>query len=87
MTMQQISNILDEKINENEGKVVITFFEIRIKYNLSEIETNEFLKLSRTRLENLGYSVYFTGAKYNYQDTIKIVEPNELLVAIKDNLN
>lgn len=82
MTIQDITNLLDEKIEKDEKKIVITFYEIRVKHNLSEEETDEFLRLCMTRLENLGYKVYFTGAKYVYNNTNKIVEPNELLVAI-----
>ena len=87
MTMQEITEYLDNKINEDENIVIITFFAVRIKFDLSEAETQEFLRLCRTRLENLGYQVYFTGAKYTYQGISKIVQSNELMVAIKDNLD
>lgn len=87
MTMQEITNYLDNKINSNEDIVIITFYEVRIKFDLSEDETQEFLRLCRTRLENLGYQVYFTGAKYTYQGVSKVVQSNELMVAIKDNLD
>lgn len=87
MTMQEITEYLDNKINENENIVIITFYEVRIKFDLSEDETQEFLRLCRTRLENLGYQVYFTGAKYTYQGVSKVVQSNELMVAIKDNLD
>ena len=39
--------------------------------------------VSINNFENLGYRVYFTGAKYNYQGENRIVESNEYLVAIK----
>ena len=87
MTMQEITQYLDNKINEDENLVIITFYEVRIKFDLSEEETQEFLRLCRTRLENLGYQVYFTGAKYMYQGVNKVVQSNELMVAIKDNLD
>ena len=51
--------------------------------NLSEDEIDEVLRLARNKFENLGYRVYFTGAKYNYQGENRIVESNEYLVAIK----
>ena len=86
MTMQEITRYLDNKIDENENIVIITFYEVRIKFDLSEEETQEFLRLCRTRLENLGYEVYFTGAKYMYQGQNKVVQTNELMVAIKGNL-
>ncbi len=87
MTMQEITEYLDNKINEDENIVIVTFYEVRIKFDLSEEETQEFLRLCRTRLENLGYQVYFTGAKYTYQGVSKVVQSNELMVAIKDNLD
>ena len=83
MTTQEIINYLDEKIKNNPDKIVITFYEIRVKLDLSEEQTDEFLKLSRTRLENLGYQVYFTGAKFEYANVHRVVEDNELMVAIK----
>ena len=86
MTMQEITNYLDNKINSNEDIVIITFYEVRIKFNLSEGETQEFLRLCKTRLENLGYLTYFTGVKYEYQGVKKEVQSNELMVAIKENI-
>ena len=83
MTLKFITDYIDDKIRKDENKVVFSFYEIRIKLDLSEEETDEFLKLSRTRLENLGYHVYFTGAKFTYNNTNMVVQPNELMVAIK----
>ena len=87
MTMQEITEYLDNKINSDENIVTITFYEVRIKFDLSEEETQEFLRLCKTRLENLGYQVYFTGAKYMYQGQNKVVQSNELMVAIKEILD
>ena len=83
MPLQDITDFIDKKIDQNPNLVVFTFYEVRIKLDLTEEETDEFLKLSRTRLENLDYQVYFTGAKYMFNNEEKIVEDNELLVAIK----
>ena len=87
MTMQEITQYLDNKINSDENIVIITFYEVRIKFDLSEEQTQEFLRLCMKRLENLGYQVYFTGAKYMYQGESKVVQTNELMVAIKENLD
>ena len=38
---------------KNENKLVVTFYEIRVTNNLKESETETFLKLCKTRLENL----------------------------------
>ena len=67
----------------NENLIKIKFFEIRVTHNLSEVETFEFIRLARNKLENLGYNVYLTNAKYQYKGKQYIVQDNELLVAIK----
>ena len=77
MTLEELDKDINKKIAENEEFVRYTFFE------LSEDEIDEVLRLARNKFENLGYRVYFTGAKYNYQGENRIVESNEYLVAIK----
>ena len=81
-------NIIEEylmnKIDENEKIIRCTFYEIRVKLNISENDETEFLKFARIRLENLGYRVYFTGAKFTYENANRTVQPNELIIAIKD---
>jgi predicted RND superfamily exporter protein len=84
MTIQEITNYIDKKINENESFIRITFFEIRVKYGLSEKETDTFLELAKNKFENMGYNVYFTGAKFIYDNSNRTVQPNELMIAIKD---
>ena len=81
--LELIDSILQEKININENIIKIKFFEIRVTHNLSEVETFEFIRLARNKLENLGYNVYLTNAKYEYQGKQYTVPENELLVAIK----
>lgn len=84
MTMQEFGDYLDRKIEENEKFIKITFYEIRVKYDLTEKETNLFLELAKNKFENIGYRVYFTGEKYIYQNEYKIVQSNELMIAIKE---
>lgn len=74
---------LKEKFNKNPNFIKYSFYEIRVKYNLSEQETDRFLQLISTKLQNKGYNVYFTGAEFVYNNTNMIVKPNELLIAIK----
>lgn len=83
MNLNYITNYIDDKINKNSEYIDISFFELRIKEKLSKDETNQFLDYAKIRLENLGYKVYFTGDNYTYNNAIKIVKDNELLVAIK----
>ena len=79
-----IEKYLMDKIAQNEDFVVCSLFEIRIKLDISEDQETEFLRFAKIRLENLGYDVYFTGAKYTYQNEERVVQDNELIVAIKN---
>lgn len=84
MTTQFIENYWQDKLGED--CIVCTFYDLRVKNNLSESEVDEFLQLSRNKLENNGYDVYFTGAKYKYHGEEKVVETNQYIVAIKDGV-
>ena len=84
MTPKFVTQYLDKKINENENYIVCTFYDLRIRNNLSEGEVDRFLELAKIRLENMNYNVYFTTAKYTYQNVEKIVQDNEYMVAIKE---
>lgn len=83
MTLEFIDNYLNEKIAENEDIIIYTFYELRIKNNLSEEDIYKFLELNKIRLENLGYKTYFVGEKFKYDGIDKTVQDNELMVAIK----
>ena len=83
MTLLEIDKIINEKIEENEKKIIFSFFELRIKENLNKEETSNFLVLAKTKLENLNYLVYKTGQSYIYNGEEKVVEENQLLVALK----
>ena len=84
MNTQFVEDYIILKMTKDESKIVFTFFELRVKNNLTEQQVNEFLRLSKIRLENLDYQVYFTGAKYTYKGEINKVEDNQLMVAIKE---
>ena len=79
-----IENTLKDKINSNPNYIRYTFYELRVKYNLSEEDADRFLFLIRIKLENEGYNVYFTRAKFEYNNARMIVQDNELMIAIKD---
>ena len=85
MTLEELDREINNKISQNDEFVRYTYFELKVRHNLSEGEIDEVLRLARNKFENLGYKVYFTGAKYNYKGEEKIVESNEYLVAIKDS--
>ena len=83
MTLEFVDSLINQKINANEDYVRFTFYELRVKYNLTEDETNKFLELAKNKFENMQYEVYFIGDTYNYQGNNKEVEQNELMIAIK----
>ena len=83
MTLEDIRNSTDKKIIENENFIKYTFYELRVKEDLSEEEMYSFISLAGTRLKNLGYAIYRTGQKYFYNYKENIVKENELIVAIK----
>ena len=82
MTLNEFTNFLDKKIQENNNYIRITFYELRIKYDLSEQETEDFIKLAKNRLTNLGYEVYTNEKDKNLKNDI-ILEDNELVIAMK----
>ena len=75
---------LMNKIKENDKLIRCTFWEIRVSLDISEQEETQFLKCSKEILENLEYTVYFTGAKFTYENPNRTVQPNELMIAIKE---
>jgi len=83
MTLEDIRESTDKKISENKNYIKYTFYELRVKENLSEEEMYYFISLASTRLKNLGYSVYRTGQKYFYDYKEQYVKENELLKKIK----
>lgn len=85
MSIQFVEDYIQDKINKNENEIIYTFYELRVKNNLSEEEVDEFLRLNKIRLENLGYKVFFIGAKFVYQNANRTVQPNQFMVAIKED--
>ena len=82
-----IEKTLDNKFTKDRNFIKYTFYELRVKLNLSELELYHFLRLIEIKLENLGYKVYFTGDKYVLNEKNKQVKDNELLIAIKEQRN
>ena len=84
MTMQFVTEYTEKKVDENPNFIKYTFYELRLKNNLSEDDVKEFLKLSEIYFTNKGYKIYHTGDDYNYNNQYSIVQDNELLIAIKE---
>lgn len=86
MSLEDISKIIDEKMDNGNGKIVFTFYEVNLKYNFSKEDKQKFLRLAETKLENLGYKCYFEKQQYEYMGGVHNLEPNEVMVAIRKNL-
>ena len=84
MIKELCTRLLDSKIAENKNFIRFTFYELRVKHNLSEEDTNEFLRLAMIYLENKGYEVYIGNSRYTYNNANQNVQPNELLIAFKN---
>ena len=84
MTMKFVTEYIDKKLEENKNFVRYTFYELRVKNNLSEEDVEEFLDVNKDYFENKNYKVFFTGEEYEYKGTKNKVEQNELMVAIKE---
>ena len=87
MKMDYVGKYIEYKLLENEEEIRITFYELRVKENLSEEQTEEFLQLCKNKLENMKYNVYFTGETFTYKQCNRMVQPNELLIAVKKGEN
>ncbi len=84
MSLDEITDFLDNKIEEDSSKVVIGFYELKVKQNLTDEQVLKTLYLISTRLMNLGYKVYKTDEKYVYNQKEYVVQSNQLLVGIKE---
>ena len=83
MTLEFLNELIEYKINQSKDFIKLTFYELRVKYNLSEDDINVAIKLITQKLSNYGYNVYLTGEKYTYNSTRSIVPTSILLIAIK----
>ena len=84
-TQEKLYTLTDEskeKINENY--IRYSYYELKVKNNLSEEEIDEVLKISRNYFENKAYNVYFTNAEFEYRNAKRIVETNEYMIAFKE---
>lgn len=80
-----VENFVNVKIAKNSDIVKFSYFEIKIKMNMDEVDIDRFLKCSKIILEDQGYQVYQLGEKYNFEGDQRKVEDNEFLVAIPNN--
>ncbi len=82
MTLEFVDNYLNAKLAQNNEILKFSFYEVRMKLNLSEEDSITFLSLIAQKLMNTGYLVYKTGEEYTYKGKKEKIQENELLVAI-----
>lgn len=80
-----IEKTLPQKVEENPYFIRYTFYEIIVKHNLPQKAEIVFDSLIRNKLHHLGYIAYFRSTEYEYEGKKRIVEDNELVIAIKKN--
>lgn len=83
MTLEFVDNYLNSKLAQDKEIIRFSFYEVRMKLNLSEEDSILFLQLIAQKLMNTGYLVYKTGEEYTYNGQKYTIQDNELLVAIK----
>lgn len=84
---RNLMNIIDkltlEKIENDENFLRFTYFEVMVKNEVKANLEDEFIRLAKTKLNNMGYLVYLKDQRFVYKDANMLVQPNELLIAIK----
>lgn len=83
MDLKEIEALIIDKLNTDREKVVISYYELKVKRNLENTELFGVLHIISEELEKRGYKTYRTGQKYIFNNKEIIVESNELLVGIR----
>ena len=83
VTLEYISESIDNKIQQNSKRVVYTYYELICDEKLAGGYKKYFIDMAKIRLENLDYNVYLTGEEYWEDNQFKIVETNYEIIAIK----
>ena len=84
MTDKFIFDYIALKEQENCEFIRYSYYELKIKSNLSDEEIDRFLKVNKDYFENHNYKVYFTGARYEYRGAFQNVQANELMIAFRE---
>ena len=64
MINELYTKLIDNKMDESKDFIRFTFYELIVKNNLSQEDTEEFLRIAMTYLENKGYDVYIGNARF-----------------------
>ena len=78
-----VDKLITDKMKINKNFIKITFFELRVKYNLDESATDDVIEMITERLQE-HYKIYYTKSKYKINGEEKVVEDNILMIAIKE---
>ena len=72
-----------EKESTNKNYIEYSYYEVKVKANLTEEEIDELLRVSRDYFQNKNYNVYFTNAEFEWNGQKRKVETNDYMIAIK----
>ena len=86
LNLEYITNYINEKLAEDENRIVITFYELVMKEKLDREQVALFLEYSKIRLTNMNYKIYVTGDTYEYKNEKHLIESNVFYVAIKNKI-
>ena len=78
-----VEKYIVDKITQNPKIVRYSYYELKVKLDLNEKVLDKFLKYSKIILDGLGYQVFFTGARFKFENADRVVESNEFMIAIK----
>ena len=78
-----VEKYITDKITQNSKIVRYSYYELKVKLDLNDKVLDKFLKYSKIILDGLGYQVFFTGARFKFENADRVVESNEFMIAIK----
>jgi len=84
MDLNFVDYYINKKLEEDEKYIICSFYELRVKYDLTEEFINEHLPIIKNKLRNMKYNLFFRGDLYLYHGTTKKVKENQHFVAIKE---
>lgn len=84
MYIQFVDDYIEKKLEEDEEYIICSYFELRVKYDKSEVEINEILPLLKNKLSNMRYKILNRGDDYSYYGTPARVKENQFFVAMKE---
>lgn len=84
ITDEYVKEYLKKKMKIDSNCITCTFFDLKVREDLTDAQIDLFLAKAREILLDMNYLVYFTGTKFVYQNANRTVQDNELMIAIKE---